>query len=352
MTNSISADSETKILVKEVERAQRERGKVPAILQEDFRFRKTNESLPPKISVIAVGFNNAPYLRDTIHSVLNQSYDRFELIVIDGGSTDETVSILKGYPQIRWVSEKDCGSLEALRKGLAMCRGQYVASCYVTDGYLDRDWLKKCAEKLDSDPEVSLIWGLPQYLLEGGTLGEISHQQFHQTLPPQKENFIYYWLVTKFSLPEGNLCLRKNVFDRCLEKNLESTENYWLEMNYRFNSGGYLPYFLPAVANFGRIHPNSAGHNKEVLELLHKGVASYRKKSEKYRKNIEKQRISHRFIDPAGNLLPYSFSSDRYKMEKAAHRRKFSYLVKALIKRALPTTVKKFIQRHLTKSIS
>lgn len=335
-------------LQKEVATAKEARRKIPVILQKAPSFSPLSY---PTISVICVGFNNGPYLRDTLNSILNQTYKSLECLVIDGGSTDETVSILKEYPNIKWVSEKDKGTLDAMWKALKMAKGQYVMSCYVTDGYLDSDWLKKCAEALDNDPEISLVWGLPQYLWEDGTLGEISYEQFHQVPPPQKEKFIYYWMQTKFSLPEGNFCVRKNIFEKCLEADLKSTENYWLEFNYRFFASGYLPYFIPSVANFGRKHPNSSGHKKEDMILLRQGENSYRRKAEQFKKDLTKNKISYRFINPDHQPLAYSFDINKYYQVKTAHRRKFSYLVKSNIKKVLPQSLKMAIQKYVTKSI-
>ena len=350
MNSELNQNYDIETLKKAVERAENSVGKSPAILQYPTHILKTDEILPPKISVISVTLNNAPYLRDTIHSILNQSYDRFELIVVDGGSTDKTVSILKEYPQIRWISEKDSGTLEAIQKGLAMSRGEYISFCCVTDGYLDKDWLKKCAEKLDTDPEVSLVWGLPQHLLENGTLDDISYKQFHRVLPPQKENFIYYWLLKKFYFPEGNLCVRKITFEQYIGKDLKSRDNYWFEMNYRFNIGGYLPFFIPTIANFGRKHLRLIGSRREdsVLLLDDMEYKNYIKKARDYQKKIEKGQITHRFVGPMNNLLPYSFSLDKYKIKKHAYN---SDLFKTSVKKMLPARIKKFIQKYITKSI-
>jgi glycosyltransferase involved in cell wall biosynthesis len=80
----------------------------------------------PKISVITPSFNCAKYIRECIDSVMNQGSVSFEHIVIDGGSTDETVEILKSYPHIKWISEKDNGEADALNKALKLARGEII----------------------------------------------------------------------------------------------------------------------------------------------------------------------------------------------------------------------------------
>lgn len=80
----------------------------------------------PKISIVTPSYNQGQFLEETIRSVLLQNYPNLEYIVIDGGSTDNSVEIIKKYePWITyWVSEKDSGQSEAINKGLALCSGE------------------------------------------------------------------------------------------------------------------------------------------------------------------------------------------------------------------------------------
>ena len=91
---------------------------------------RSKNSLPgkPLISVITVVFNGAETIRDTIVSVLTQSYDNVEYIVIDGGSNDGTIEILRQYEHVidYWLSEKDRGIYDAMNKGIALSTGMYI----------------------------------------------------------------------------------------------------------------------------------------------------------------------------------------------------------------------------------
>jgi len=80
----------------------------------------------PAISVITASFNQGPFIRKTIESVLAQGGDDWEHIVVDGGSSDETVSILKEYPHLKWISEKDGGQSDALNKAMNMSSGDVI----------------------------------------------------------------------------------------------------------------------------------------------------------------------------------------------------------------------------------
>ena len=89
----------------------------------------------PRISILTPSFNQGAYIEQNIRSVLDQGYPNVEHIVIDGGSTDNTVEILKRYPHLKWVSEKDRGQADALNKGLALATGEIIGWINSDDFY-------------------------------------------------------------------------------------------------------------------------------------------------------------------------------------------------------------------------
>ena len=80
----------------------------------------------PKISIVTPSFNQGQYIEQTILSVIGQDYPNLEYIIIDGGSSDNTVEIIKKYADkiIYWISDPDNGQSDALNKGLAKCTGE------------------------------------------------------------------------------------------------------------------------------------------------------------------------------------------------------------------------------------
>lgn len=81
-----------------------------------------------KLSIITINFNNSIGLKKTIESVVNQTYNDFEYIIIDGGSSDESINVIKGYKNsiTHWISEPDKGVYDAMNKGIKLATGDYL----------------------------------------------------------------------------------------------------------------------------------------------------------------------------------------------------------------------------------
>ena len=90
-----------------------------------------------KISILTVTYNHGHYIEQNIKSVLDQNYKNVEHIIIDGGSTDNTIEILKKHPQLKWISEKDDGQCDALNKGLEMATGEIIGWLNSDDYYVE-----------------------------------------------------------------------------------------------------------------------------------------------------------------------------------------------------------------------
>jgi glycosyltransferase involved in cell wall biosynthesis len=243
----------------------------------------------PMISVVTPSLNHGRFLRQTIESVAAQTFRSFEHIVVDGGSTDGTIQILKEFPHLRWVSEQDEHVVEAYQKALAMARGRYIIQCCVSDGFLDLNWFKKCVEILENDDEVSLVWGFAQAMSEEGDLLNVSFQEFFNDPPPQKQEFLAYWLATGFPLTEGNYCVRSGVIKKWFPSE-RSDDCFRTCMHpgfiYYFLTQGYLPYFIPVVANFGRHHLNQ--RSKRLKNVEGPAFKEYLRRTKRYASQVLK----------------------------------------------------------------
>jgi glycosyltransferase involved in cell wall biosynthesis len=112
----------------------------------------------PKISIVTPTYNCGHLKAKCIESVLAQNYPNLEHIVVDGASKDNTVEVLKSYPHIRWISEKDTGEANALNKALKMATGDVV--CWLNaDDYFFPDALIPVGELFMKNPSWELVYG-------------------------------------------------------------------------------------------------------------------------------------------------------------------------------------------------
>ncbi len=113
----------------------------------------------PKISVVTPSYNQGQFLERTILSVLNQNYPNLEYVIMDGGSTDGSVEIIRRYERhlTRWVSRKDDGQADAIRRGFDLCTGQVLAYLNSDDVYLP-DTLCRVGRLFRARPGVDVVY--------------------------------------------------------------------------------------------------------------------------------------------------------------------------------------------------
>jgi glycosyltransferase involved in cell wall biosynthesis len=127
------------------------------------------ELIDPTLSIVTINRNNGKGLEETIRSVAEQTFSDFQYIVIDGGSTDASVDVIKKYADVidYWVSEPDKGIYHAMNKGIRQAKGEYLLFLNSGDKLYDRTILQ---DVLDAEPSEDFVFGDILYEGEGAPL--------------------------------------------------------------------------------------------------------------------------------------------------------------------------------------
>ncbi len=247
------------------------------------------------LSVITINRNNADGLRKTIESVIAQTFQEFEYIVIDGASTDESVEIIKSYKHIDyWVSEPDTGIYHAMNKGIKKASGGYLLFLNSGDYLVDR-WV---FEQTDLKSKT-------QDILYGDLVFENTNRKRIQHFP---QKITFYWLYTQY-LGHASTFIRKSLFDKVGFYN----ESLKIVSDWEF--------FLLAIA----IHNCSMFQLNYVVSVLVEGGIS---NNEQFREKVKQER---QYV--MKNKFPV-FESDYEQLYDLRHN-KLSKKIKRKIKQFL-----------------
>ena len=203
---------------------------------------------PRTISIITPSFNQAQFLEKNIKSVIDQHYPSVEHIVIDGGSTDGTIDILKKYPHLRWVSEPDRGQTHALNKGFRMATGEIIGWINSDDGYCPGA-LKEISQCFDRE-QVSVVYG-------DGVEVDRDDKTIRPIIPRgiSTRELIEYW-KWRYEYIQASFFFRKNVFETVgyLDEDLYYTMDHdfliRLSRKYSFT-------YVPKPLAYYRMHETS-----------------------------------------------------------------------------------------------
>ncbi|NLL77153.1 MAG: glycosyltransferase [Clostridiales bacterium] len=187
-----------------------------------------------KITVVTPSYNQGVFIKRTIESVLSQGIDDLEYIIMDGGSTDETVDILKEYgDKIIWKSEKDKGQTDAVNKGIRAAHGEIIGWLNSDDIYYPNA-IKKVMEVFENHPEINVVYGNANHINED----DIFIEEYYT------EDFDYERLKDICFICQPSLFFRKKLVDKYgfLDDKLQycMDYDYWLRLGkgerfYRLN---------------------------------------------------------------------------------------------------------------------
>ncbi len=207
----------------------------------------------PLVSIITPSYNHGPYIEATIQSVLSQDYPHIEYIVVDGGSQDTTIEILKRYGDcLCWVSERDHGQADAINKGFRMAHGEILAWLNSDDTYLPGA-VRLAVQYFQMHPDVSMVYGEGYHVdVEGHIIARYPTAPFdYQRLSErcficQPTVFFRADIFRAIGLLDTHLCY-------CLDY------EYWMRIAKCFRIG-----YLEAYLATSRLHMDTKTLSKRV----------------------------------------------------------------------------------------
>lgn len=180
----------------------------------------------PKITVVTPSFNQGQFIEETILSVINQNYPNLEYIIIDGGSTDETLSIIKKYEKVinYWVSEKDDGQTHAIMKGFDKATGEIL--CWLnSDDLFEKDALHKIASFFNKNPNAEVVYGNSSWITKNGDFIKYKKEvNFNK----------FIWIFDYNYIPQPSVFWRKSLYLKTggLDKSYHCAMDAYLWMKF------------------------------------------------------------------------------------------------------------------------
>ena len=233
-----------------------------------------------KISIITVCYNSEKYIRSAIESVLNQTYGDIEYIIVDGGSTDSTIDIVKPYEplfngRMRWISEKDKGIYDAMNKGIAMATGNIVGILNSDDFYINIGIIKKIVQYFQ-DNEVDAVYGDLLYVYANN----VNKIQRYWKSGYYKENaFMWGWMP-----PHPALFVKKEMYDKYGNFNINFKSGADYEFMLRIIHKErikivYIPQIIVKMRNGGKsnrsLKNRIKGNHEDMLAWKINGLKPY-----------------------------------------------------------------------------
>lgn len=232
----------------------------------------SKENDKPLVSIITVCYNSKKHIRDTIESVLNQTYDNIEYIIVDGESKDNTLDIIEEYEskfkgRMRWISESDEGIYDAMNKGIEMSTGDIIGFLNSDDFYVSEDIIENISLFFKKNKNIDACYGdLERINTKNNKVVR------KEKIPSQKKRlskFIFGWHPTHQSV-----YIKKRIYDKYGDFNLDYDIAADFDLLCRFIEKNeinikYLPKVILKMRNGGE-------SNKDLKSIIKGNIECYK----------------------------------------------------------------------------
>lgn len=299
----------------------------------------------PKITIVTPSFNQGEYLEETILSVLNQNYPNLEFIIIDGGSTDNSIDIIKGYQTKLnyWVSEPDLGQSDAINKGFNKSTGDIF--CWLnSDDIFQENTLNTIGKYFSDNPDCSFVTGDGDFISEDKEKIFFKKNgksyDFMNLLKYHKGNF----------LPQPSVFFKKEVIDQVGLLNLDLKYTMDLDLWLRIIKKNKLFYINKTLSSL-RQHKDAktTRDNEQAMNEVEFVVSKHARNIKTFKYLILKYELK-KFVANSSltNAIIHYNKKETYKSLEALKRSLYKYpliifdlnFLKLLIKLILPFKIK------------
>ena len=183
------------------------------------------------LTVITPSFNQGPFIKKTIDSVLSQNNENLEYIIMDGNSTDNTLDVLKSYKKnITWFSEPDKGQTDAVNKGIKLAKGDIIGWLNSDDIYYPQA-IKKVLEVFEHNPDIQVVYGMADHI--------DTNDQYIENYPTEPWNYEKLKEICYICQPA--LFFRKTLVEEL--GLLNEKLNYCMDYEYWLRLGSKYPFY-------------------------------------------------------------------------------------------------------------
>ncbi len=284
-------------------------------------------TLEPLVSVVIPAYNCAPYISATLESVLAQTYESVEVIVVDDGSTDDTLSIVQRYPSVRVISQANGGLSNARNTGIVAARGEFIA-LLDGDDIWPHDKLQEQIKIIKQHPKIGLLFGNAKRFSDNGWIEEplferygfdatyFGHEYWVRDAVPKllRVNFI----------PVGTVIVLKRwlVEAGLFDENFRRVEDWdmWLRMALRYPFA-----YSSQVWKLKRVHSTNLSNDTEAMTKT--AIAVMQKLKREYSVALEAHQanLKPHLRDAYRNLGYFYLRQLRLDDAKKAFRRGLSF---------------------------